>query len=73
MSAAKPLLTRLGYAYFIMNYGVYSIEWEHEDKLPKITEVEYDHLFEYSKVIDGVRMFPFITTYEDETGNATRI
>ena len=57
-----------------MNYGVYSIEWEREDSLPKITDVEYGHLFEYSRVTqDGVRMFPFITTYDDETGEAIRI
>jgi len=48
-----------------MNYDIYSLEWEYEDQLPEsLTDIEYNHLFEYSEIKDGVRMFPFITIYE---------
>jgi len=47
---------------------ILSLEWEHEDQLPELTDVEYDLLCEYSKVIDGVRMFPY-TKYWDHMNN----
>ncbi len=34
--------------------------WEYEDRLPDLTNEEYDAIYKYSKVIEGVRMFPFI-------------
>ena len=37
------------------------IRYEYEDRLPdSITEAEYDELYPSSKVIDGVRMFPYV-------------
>ena len=38
------------------------IEWKNEDELPEWVDDEvYDTLFSSSKVINGCRMFPFIT------------
>jgi len=35
--------------------------WENEDDLPDLlTDKEYNSMFPTSKVIDGVRMFPYI-------------
>lgn len=41
------------------------ILWEYEDELPKMTSEQFAQLFPLSKVIDGVRMYPFLL---DETG-----
>jgi len=40
------------------------LEWEYEDELPSMTNSKYNAIFDQSKVIDGVRMFPFITVDE---------
>ena len=32
--------------------------WVYEDELPEMTDETYDALYEYSEVIQGVRMFP---------------
>jgi hypothetical protein len=47
-----------------MSHEIYSLEWEYEDQLPEISDLEYDLMFEYSEIKDGVRMFPFITLYK---------
>jgi len=39
--------------------------WEYEDQLPPMYSEDFAALYQYSKVIDGVRMYPFI---EDATG-----
>jgi len=38
------------------------IGWKHEDELPSWVDDEvYDILYPSSRVIDGVRMFPFVS------------
>lgn len=55
------------------NYEIYSLEWEYEDELPKdLSDIDYDHLFQYSEVRGGVRMFPFITIYTDIAKGETK-
>jgi hypothetical protein len=39
--------------------------WEYEDQLPPMYSEDFAALYQYSKVIDGVRMYPFI---EDSIG-----
>lgn len=34
------------------------VHWEYEDSLP--ADVDYDGSFPFSRIIDGVRMFPFV-------------
>lgn len=57
------------------DYDIYSLEWEYEDNLPEyLSDIDYDHLFQYSEVRGGVRMFPFITIYTNQsTGETKRI
>ena len=40
--------------------------WEYEDQLPPMYSEDFAALYQYSRVIDGVRMYPFI---EDVIGN----
>ena len=47
-----------------MEHDIYSIQWEYEDDLPEMDDMEFDHVFHYSQVIDGVRQYPFITIYQ---------
>lgn len=57
-----------------MNYDVYSLEWEYEDQLPEnLTDLEFDLMFHYSEIKNGVRMYPFIHIYDDLTGECKRI
>lgn len=51
---------------------LYSIEWEFEDCLPEVSDLDYDLMFHYSRIVNGVRMFPFITIY-DHNGESKRI
>ena len=56
-----------------MSYDVYSLEWEYEDQLPKnLSDLEFDLMFHYSEIKDGVRMYPFITVYSFD-GSSKRI
>jgi hypothetical protein len=50
---------------------ILSMEWENEDQLPELTDLEYDLLYQYSKVVDGVRMFPY-TKYWDHSKDRER-
>lgn len=55
---------------------VVECQWYYEDELPRtMGEEEYTRMFESSRVIDGVRMFPaivvggvvnFVMGYDDE-------
>lgn len=47
-----------------------SMFWENEDELPHLLSFQYDLMFPLSRIIDGVRMFPYII---DEHGNKTYI
>lgn len=38
---------------------IWSMEWEYEDNLPELTDLEYDLMYQYSKLVDSVRMFPY--------------
>lgn len=49
-----------------------SVQWEYEDKLPEMDDVDYAHLFERSEIRNGVRMFPYISIYSDADGSETR-
>ena len=40
--------------------------WEYEDQLPPMYSEDFETLNQYSKVINGARMYPFI---EDAIGN----
>ena len=52
----------------------YEIGWEHEDELShELSKSDYDKMFPFSRVISGVRMFPFVNIWEDSYGNAIRV
>ena len=53
-------------------FEVASVQWEYEDNLPEMEDVDYAHLFEKSEVRDGVRMFPYVSIYSDTDGTETR-
>ena len=48
-----------------MKISISDTRWEYEDCLPEMDQSDFDSLFPASRVIDGVRMYPFV---EDETG-----
>lgn len=55
------------------NYEIYSLEWESERNLPELTDLEYDLIYQYSKVFEaGERKFPFITIYTDVAKGETK-
>lgn len=43
-----------------------SLYWEYEDDLPEMTDLEYDLLFHQSRVISGVRMYPYTRYWDHE-------
>lgn len=47
-----------------MAIELFSIEWQSEDKLPEMTDLEYDLCYQQSKVVNEVRMFPFIRDWD---------
>jgi len=51
-----------------MSVEILSIEWEYEDQLPELSDFEYGLLYEYSKVVDGVRMFPYTRYWDHANG-----
>lgn len=56
-----------------MKDEIYSIEWESEQNLPEFSDLEYDLIYQYSKVFEaGERKFPFIILY-DVDGMSKRI
>jgi len=55
-------------------WSLASVYWEYEDELPEgLSDVEFSHMFEYSEIRDGVRMYPFIKIYDNLTGVLTKI
>ena len=40
------------------NYSM-PIYWDYEDRLPKIRPSQYDLMYPLSRIIDGVRMYPY--------------
>jgi hypothetical protein len=54
-------------------YEIYSLQWEYEDQLPEMSDLDFDLIYEQSKVIDFVRMYPYITVYCNKTGISKRI
>jgi len=49
-----------------MKEDISSVEWRHEDELPKdMTDLEYDLVYPFSKIENGVRVFAFIDVYDD--------
>jgi hypothetical protein len=50
----------------------HSVQWEREGNLPQMEDVDSAHCHEKSEVRNGERMFPFIDTYSDKTGERTR-
>lgn len=49
-----------------MNHVICSIEWCREKDLPLLDDIDFDHLREYRKEIDGVVKYPFITVYNPD-------
>jgi hypothetical protein len=45
---------------------VSDVRWEYEDQLPKMERAMFDSIFPASRIISGVRMYPFV---EDSAGN----
>jgi hypothetical protein len=39
-----------------------SVKWEYEDQLPKMEDFEFYQIFKVSRIIEGVRMYPFVET-----------
>jgi hypothetical protein len=52
---------------------ILSMEWENEDQLPELTDLEYDLLYQYSKVVDGVRMFPYTKYWDHAEGRERKV
>lgn len=50
-----------------------SIEWEHEDELPEMTALEYDMCYSQSEIIQGVRLFPYVTDWDHQKDCARKI
>ena len=49
-----------------MEIDLVSVQWVSEDGLPQgISNIKYDLIYTKSKVIGGVRMFPFIEIYDN--------
>ena len=43
-----------------------NVEWEFEDELPPtMSKEQYGKAFEHSKIIGGVRMFPYVVGFDD--------
>jgi len=42
------------------------VRWEYEDELPKMERGDFDAIFPASRVLSGVRMYPYV---EDSAGN----
>lgn len=53
-------------------HEIASVQWEYEDKLPEMEDVDYAHIFEWSEIRGGVRMFPYIAIYADADGSEAR-
>jgi hypothetical protein len=44
-----------------------AVEWEYEDRLPEeMTDLDYNRAYAQSKIIDGVRVFPFVTIWNND-------
>ena len=48
--------------------NIYIIQWEYEDDLPEMQPEEFNLLYAQSKIIHGVRMYPYIWLDNDEKG-----
>ena len=35
------------------------IHWEYEDQLPEMTDEQFNAIYKFSKIISGVRMYPY--------------
>lgn len=43
-----------------------SVYWEYEDRLPKVRPSEFGVMYPLSRIIGGVRMYPYILDEEGE-------
>jgi hypothetical protein len=51
-----------------------TVEWEYEDRLPEeMTDLDYDLAYTQSKIVDGVRMFPYVTIWNNDDGTSKRM
>ena len=58
---------------FFSEYNLEKAQWEYEDQLmPNLSKEDYNKMFPYSRVVCGVRMFPFFEIWRDDDGNAIR-
>lgn len=37
------------------------VSWEYEDELPQVSKARFSEMFDVSEVLEGVRMYPYIT------------
>lgn len=42
------------------------VQWEYEDQLPELPDSRYSLMFRQSKIIDGVRMFPYVQIRDEK-------
>jgi hypothetical protein len=42
------------------------IEWEYEDELPEMSNLEYKMIYNKSRIVYGFRMFPFVRDWDHE-------
>lgn len=54
-------------------YDIFSVEYDRQEDLPEMSPLDFDLIFEKSEIIDGVRKFPFIKMYDNETGTFKKI
>ena len=54
-----------------MEFDLVGVEWEYEDQLPELNDLQYDLIYQKSELIGGVRKFPFVKIYDDK-GNPIR-
>ena len=71
MTNEPPVKNTISPACYL--FEIASVQWEYEDMLPaSMDDIEYNHAFEKSEVRGGVRMFPYISIYSDDSGVETR-
>ena len=52
-----------------MSTEIRSVKWEYEDRLPNdIPRHQFDEMFDSSRLVDGVRMYPYTEVDEGDCG-----
>ena len=58
-SAVEPQVSQNELASGAVAERFADVEWEYEDQLPETINNNYNLMYRHSKIIDGVRMFPY--------------